>query len=356
MHISASGLAPRALVTVTLSSTDAAHVRWRSSAEFRTSSSGRLALDRADPVTGDYAGVWGGGLLATLQPVHGFHFYAWGTSPRTFTVSVRTSNGRRAVARARRTWTRFSIATMPMTVARNGFYGVFDTPATARRHEAVLLFGGSEGGLSTGGIAYRLAAHGYPALAIGYFRAKGLPKLLVHIELEYFVRALRWLDARPEVDPKRIVVLGISRGSEAAQLLGAYFPGLVHAVIASVPSNTANWSGWDLRGKPLPTAVPGVSSNPRAVIPVERIRGPELTVCGGSDQVWTSCAYADLIRRRLRSHHHPYHDVFLKEPVADHFVGGLVPFNIPAFATPSDEQARERVWPKVLAFLQAAAA
>lgn len=118
---------------------------------------------------------------------------------------------------------RIAISTTPTTVARNGFLGVFDRPSSARRHAAVLLFGGSEGGLSTGGIAYRFAAHGYPALAIGYFRGKGLPKLLVHIKLEYFVRALRWLDARPEVDPKRIVVLGISRGSEAAQLLGATF-------------------------------------------------------------------------------------------------------------------------------------
>jgi dienelactone hydrolase len=307
-------------------------------------------------VTGDYAGVWGGGLLATMQPVHGFGLYDWGTSPRTFTVTVRAANERPAVVRLRRAWTEFPIKTMPTTVARNGFLGVFDTPSAARRHAAVLLFGGSEGGLSTGGIAYRLAAHGYPALAIGYFRAKGLPKLLVHIKLEYFVRALRWLDARPEVNPKRVVVLGISRGSEAAQLLGAYFPQLVHAVIASVPSNTVNWSGWELHGKPLPTAVPGVSSNPRAVIPVERIRGPELTVCGGSDQVWTSCPYADLIRQRLRSHHHPYHDVFLKEPEADHFVGGLVPFNLPEFLTPSDERARELVWPKVLAFLKAASA
>lgn len=99
-----------------------------------------------------------------------------------------------------------------------------------------------------------------------------------------------------------------------------------------------------------------MSSNPRAVIPVERIRGPELTVCGGADQVWTSCSYAALIKQRLRSHHHRYNDVFLKEPLADHFVGGLVPFNIPAFLTPTDERARERVWPKVLAFLGTATA
>jgi dienelactone hydrolase len=291
-----------------------------------------------------------------MQPVHGFHLYDWGTSPRTFTLTVRATNERPAVARIRRTLTRFAIATTPTTVARNGFLGVFDTPSTARRHGALLVFGGSEGGISTGGLAYQLAAHGYPALAIGYFKGKGLPKLLVYIELGYFVRALHWLAERPEVDPRRIAVLGISRGSEAAQLLGVYFPQLVHAVIASVPSNTANWSGWELRGKPLPTAVPEVSSNPRAVIPVEHIHGPELTVCGGLDQIWASCPYADLIMRRLRSHHHRYHDVFLEESEADHFVGGLVPFNLPAFLDPSDERAREQVWPRVLTFLKAATA
>jgi hypothetical protein len=72
VHISVSGLKPSARVTVTLASTDAAHVRWASSAEFRASTTGHVALDRAAPVTGAYAGVWGGGLLRVWPKVLAF--------------------------------------------------------------------------------------------------------------------------------------------------------------------------------------------------------------------------------------------------------------------------------------------
>jgi pimeloyl-ACP methyl ester carboxylesterase len=45
------------------------------------------------------------------------------------------------------------------------------------------------------------------------------------------------LALQPGVDPARLVVAGLSRGSEAAQLLGVHYPKLVHAVVALVPSN-----------------------------------------------------------------------------------------------------------------------
>ena len=37
-------------------------------------------------------------------------------------------------------------------------------------------------------------------------------------------RALRWLRAQPQVDSRHVLTLGVSRGSEAALLLGAYYP------------------------------------------------------------------------------------------------------------------------------------
>ena len=73
-------------------------------------------------------------------------------------------------------------------------------------------------------LARMLAAHGYPALAVAYFGVPGLPQNLSAILLEYFERALGWLAAQPGVDPARLVVLGGSRGSEAAELLAVHDP------------------------------------------------------------------------------------------------------------------------------------
>jgi dienelactone hydrolase len=91
------------------------------------------------------------------------------------------------------------------------------------------------------------------------------------------------------------------------------------------------------------------------VLPVERIHGPLLWVCGGADQVWNSCASGQAAMSRLdRS---PYPHQLLDYPDAGHLVDTLVPYwptNPPAQAnlegsTPeANDLARAQAWPLVL--------
>jgi dienelactone hydrolase len=254
--------------------------------------------------------------------------------------------------------------------ARVGFYGeMFEPEKTRIASPAVLLFGGSEGGLTTRGFAALLAAHGYPTLALAYFGEPGLPENLLRIRLEYFARALRWLAAQPGVDPGKLAVAGISRGSEAAQLLGVHYPGLVHAVVALVPSNTAVCGiprvtataqlrclgpAWTFRGQAIPYSA---AANPFATdaIPDEQIRGPVFLDCGGQDALWPSCLMAHAIVARLRAHHFAYTVTLLEYRNAGHGVGFLLPNDpiyLPTGGTIDDDQrARAAAWPRLLAFL-----
>ena len=75
---------------------------------------------------------------------------------------------------------------------------------------AVLVLGGSEGGLSRNPTAELLASHGYDTLQLAYFGERGLPAELERIPLEYFVRALHWLAARPGAST-RISFLRLAR-------------------------------------------------------------------------------------------------------------------------------------------------
>jgi dienelactone hydrolase len=193
----------------------------------------------------------------------------------------------------------------------------------------------------------------------------------------YFARALTWFGTQPNVDAHHIDVMGASRGSEAALLLGVYYPNLVAGVIATVPSNVAVCSptcsgpAWTLNGQPLPythqfdNSAP--TDTPAAVIPVERINGPILLVCGGSDHVWDSCDYARAITSRLDANHDPNRHLLLEEPQAGHGIGILVPYQ-PGIGTSPNVAGRPyaptggatlaanplalaKTWPRVLTFL-----
>ena len=187
----------------------------------------------------------------------------------------------------------------------------------------MLQVGGAFGGHSSLPAAL-LASHGYPTLSVGYFNEPGLPPTLKDIPLEYFAKALRWLAAQPGVDPNRILVLGASRGGEAALLLGINYPELVHGVIACTSSADVlgalgnprqGGDAWTLGGRAIP----------RGPIPIERVLGPVLATGGGKDAVWpTAEAVRELVDRARRyGRHNVVGHIYSK---AGHAVGCAVPY------------------------------
>jgi dienelactone hydrolase len=220
---------------------------------------------------------------------------------------------------ARTTLTRLtalpSVRARTLSVRKDGLCGVYYAPAAGhRRRPAVLALGGSGGGAPFD-MAAVLASHGYPALALEYFKAPGLPPTLSRIPLEYFARGLHWLGRQPAVDSRRLVIEGGSRGGEAAMLIGATFPTLVHGAIGLVPGYQTEagfpdgGAAWTYRGKDIPAD---------RLIRVERINGPVLTASGGEDAVWSSSVNTDQIELRLNDHHFRFPHERLDFPHAGH--------------------------------------
>lgn len=221
------------------------------------------------------------------------------------------------------------IAIRDLRVRADGRYGEWYRPTDARRRmPAVVAFGGSNGGmLPMARFAHGFASEGYPALALAYFKEPGLPTDLQDIPLEYFAKAIRWVQRQPGVDPKKIVLLGISRGGEGALLIGATYPKLVHGVIAFVPSHEVN-PGWTYRGRHV---------TPYRFIRVERIRGPILTASAGRDEVWSSSVHTEQIEQRLEDHHFRYPHERLDFPKEGHFLSA---------------GAARVIWPRVLRLMR----
>lgn len=91
-------------------------------------------------------------------------------------------------------------------IAAGSLVGTFFAPADGKRHPAIVVLGGSEGGLHDDQ-ARLMAAHGYAALALAYFGVDPLPSKLTAIPVEMVSRGIDWLVARPEVDGARIGLL-----------------------------------------------------------------------------------------------------------------------------------------------------
>lgn len=258
----------------------------------------------------------------------------------------------------------------------------------------VIVLGGSEGGLnaSVTAEARALAAEGFVTLQLGYFGAAGLPATLQLIPVEYFIRAASWLQKQPGVDPQPIGIMGTSVGGEAALLIASLDPA-IGAVVAAVPSDEV-WQGIAVQGDRRPTssfsqrgrALPDLpypvaetdevfdryasgfaarGAYPHARIPILKIKGPVMLVCGGRDVVWPSCPMSREAVVRFRAGGFRYPVLLMAYPRAGHAVFGppLAP-NAPDYpdlgalggTAASNDAARRENWPRAVAFLRQALA
>jgi dienelactone hydrolase len=385
VSVSVSGLPAGARTTVTARATDTFGVTWSASAKFKASPAGTVSLGRTSS-GGSYVGVNPMGLFELMTPLGPTPHSVFVPPPLGFSVTLSAVTHGRTVASGtvyRRTGLGDTVEERPERPATAGFYGNVYLPVNiTQARPAVLVFGGAEGGLSrTTFIAQTLAARGYPAMALAYFHEPGLPKTLSRIPLEYFVQALKFLATQPGVDRRHLITWGISRGSEAALLLGVNYPQLVHGVIAGVPDSHVDGSypsghgaAWTLHGKPLPAAtsadlkVPIPLDAPRSVIAVEKINGPVMTICGGQDKVWPSCAFSREIASRRHAHLVSAHDVYLRYAHAGDVIGQALAFvsaksstqTLPFGAVqhlggslPANARAGARAHAQVLSFLAA---
>jgi dienelactone hydrolase len=413
------GARPGQEVTIAATATDRDGDTWRSEAVFRADARGVVDAATQPSLRGTYTSreamglFWslkrqsaaGGAATPSGSPMQDLLVPPEGAAfPRppsgALEVRLTASNGPATLASAvaTRQWTGPRVT---MTEVRDqGLVGrLYEPPGT--RHPAVLVLGGSEGGIREG-YAPVLAGHGYVAFSLAYFRAEGLPNDLVEIPLEYLKQGLDWLRGRPSVDPERVALLGHSRGAELALLLGGAYPRDVAAVVAVAPSSVV-WEGairdpgktglaalksdrsaWTLAGRPLPfvskVLTPALASRvaagerfeaielmaleradaaavAAAGIPVEKIDAPVALVSCRSDRMWPATAMGNQVVERLRGKDFPHRiehwsydacahrlpDAWLPTPYGG-TLGGTLPGTMRAFGA---------YWPRVKAFLGA---
>jgi len=234
----------------------------------------------------------------------------------------------------------------PQKINEAGFQANFYAPQNIHNRTAVVLIGGGQWG-DYWGVGF--ARRGFVGLSLPYVGLEGLPKLPEEIPLEYFESALKWLAEQPQVNPDKILVMGASRNAELALVIASQFQELVSGAIVYSPSAVA-WSNtvlpynsdqlkpsWTYRGKAIDfVSMPKISGSntdllqtlpywqgglnqteqvEKAIIKVEKIRGPLLLLSGKDDRVWPAAQMADMLENYLEKHSFsfPFHNIQYEE-------------------------------------------
>jgi dienelactone hydrolase len=305
------GAAPGAEVTLE-TYVECGALTWSCRGVFTADPEGGVDTATAPSTAGDYLGVDPYGLVwsadpserpdkALLEPI------------RVHVVA--TCGADRAEASYERAWVTPDVTVTP--VDEDGVLGRLHLPGGADL-PAVVVVGGSDGGLGGPTTAALLSGHGIAALSLVYWNHPGTPPALRDIDVEVVGRACDWLRSRPGVRDERPAVIGISRGGELAMLAAALMPDRVGSVVSLVGSGLVwgafgvgvddNDTAWRFRGEPVPQMWEDPDDPDRmfedaamveaAEIPVERVDGRVLLLSAADDQLWPSARLSAYAERR----------------------------------------------------------
>src|SRR5215212_3682503 len=364
VSIRLSGFEPNQKVTIRATTVgaafpdliDAGIVR-ESQATFQIDANGEVDLEKQAPLSGSYATTDGMGLFWSMKenPAKS-HSAASDSAPTllnavqyryTFTAEV---DGKK-VAEATVIQNMGSASVVATDIAENGVLGQFYRPAGAGPFPAVIALVGSQGGLLRQSPKV-LAAHGYAVLSLAYFNYTSpvdntsLPENLYRIPIEYFGKAIKWLQSQPGVDPERIGLIGFSIGGTVGLQIAAIYPQIKTVIVFGSPT-VMEGQELSYQGQVLP-----------ADIPIEKINGSILLISGDQDSQLNSVKFGELAIDRLKKNNFSFPYRHIINPGAGHLIS--FPYTQRAIeieegggSPQANAQAAAVVWPVVLEYLAA---
>jgi dienelactone hydrolase len=363
VSIRISGFEPNQEVTIKASTVGTAFpdpidkgIVRESQATFKTDAKGEVDLEKQAPLSGSYTDVDGMGLFwsMTENPAKA-HVASSDPAPALlnavqYQYALTAEVDGKVVAEASLIQDMGSASVVVTDVAADGVLGQLYQPAGDGPFPAVIALVGSQGGILHQ-LPKVLAAHGYAVLSLAYFNYTSpvdntsLPVSPFLIPVEYFGKAIAWLQSQPGVDPERIGMIGTSLGGTVALQVATIYPQIKTVIVfGSVPviGRQLIYQGHDL---------------PRD-IQIEKIKGSILFISGDQDSQLDSVKAGDLAVDRLKKNNFSFPYRHIINPGAGH----LISF---PYAQRADEieqgggspqanaQAATTSWPVVLEYLAA---
>lgn len=328
-----------------------------SRATFQTDANGAVDLEKQAPLSGSYAIADGMGLFwsMTENPAKA-RSASSDPAPTllnavqyryTFTAEVEGKD----VAEATIIQNLGSASVVATDVSEKGVLGQFYRPTGDGPFPVVITLGGSAGGLPHQ-LPRVLAAHGYAVLSLAYFNYTSpvdntsLPNSLYMIPVEYFGKAIEWLQSQPGVDPERIGLIGTSVGGTVALQVATIYPQIKTVIVIGSPTVMQD-RDLSYQGQDSPFD-----------IPIEKINGSILLISGDKDSQLNSVKFGELAVGRLKENNFSFPYRHMINPGAGHlisfpYVQRAIEIYQGGGSPQANAQAAAVIWPVVLEYLAA---
>jgi dienelactone hydrolase len=234
-------------------------VEYESDAWFTADSSGNLDLSKQRPDSGNYDSIDSMGLILSLKRIRGnFKDVLQNISPdQTPSINISAKCGQdKSSVKVERPLMSPELKSLKIN---DEFIGELFYTENSSNKTIIFLGGSSNEDLCTIlPLAALLASHGFNALVLAYFGAKGLNSALAEDPLEYFEKVFAWLKKSPITHCEELYLYGGSIGAVLALLLTSRYP-IIKKVVAVNPIawcfqglTLKRVSLWTYGGKSLP--------------------------------------------------------------------------------------------------------
>ena len=367
IEVRIAGARPNATVDFDATLTDDDGTDWRSRATFTADDAGIVDLSSIAPAEGTWRGAEPMAWLWSMGTEADERGASLGDDSRISIDLHAESRGRETAVTIEREL--YDPGISRTDIDQEAFVATLFEPAGRGPAPGLLTLHGSAGRLSYYS-SRLLATHGFTVLALDYVGdSDHLPDRIANIDLSYFDGAADWFLDHTAVTGDRLGLVGVSRGAEAALLLGArreWVGAVVSYAGSGVPWDTPHDDpAWLDGGAPVPHIVADDNHPNRTDLDakplderlpsVERTDGPILLLSGGSDPVWDARRLSQVVVDRLDATDFSHDYAHLTYDDVGHYIGiPYVPLGgfVDASRMRPTVRASEDSWPTVLDYLE----
>ena len=220
--------------------TPAENLNFLSSCFFPVDCNGTLDLSTTPCNGPSYSGVDPMGIFWSMDPQPGSLTRLYSSGPLHYAINIFDMNNNNLFSQAI-TRNIYDKTVSRLDIRTEGIIGTLFTPAGPGPFPTVVVIDGSA--RIKEDLAASVAMKGFVVLSLAYFKGEGLPPDYSHVKLEYFEKAIEFLQGQACVQVGGVGLLGLSKGCDLSLSCASFLPVTKVRAVATVNGSITSAAG-----------------------------------------------------------------------------------------------------------------